>query len=72
MTAAADPLDLPRGPSWSNRLAVAPLTNKQSNADGTLGDDERRWLVARAPRGFGLVMSCATSASPPRALSCAS
>jgi len=60
MTAADDPLDLLRGPSWSNRLAVAPLTNKQSHADGTLGDDERRWLVARARGGFGLVMSCAT------------
>jgi 2,4-dienoyl-CoA reductase-like NADH-dependent reductase (Old Yellow Enzyme family) len=60
VTAADAPLDLVRGPSWGNRLAVAPLTNKQSNADGTLGDDERRWLVARAQGGFGLVMSCAT------------
>jgi 2,4-dienoyl-CoA reductase-like NADH-dependent reductase (Old Yellow Enzyme family) len=39
---------------------MAPLTNKQSNADGTLSDDERRWLVARARGGFGLVMTCAT------------
>ena len=60
MTDAASPLDLLRGPAWSNRLAVAPLTNKQSHSDGTLGDDERRWLVARAHGGFGLVMSCAT------------
>ncbi len=64
MTPADAPLDLLRGPSWSNRLAVAPLTNKQSNADGTLGDDERRWLVARANGGFGLVMSCATYVAP--------
>ena len=64
MTDAAAPLDLLRGPAWSNRLAVAPLTNKQSNADGTLGDDERRWLVARAQGGFGLVMSCATYVAP--------
>ena len=64
MTAAADGLDLLRGPSWANRLAVAPLTNKQSNLDGTLGDDERRWLVARAQGGFGLVMSCATYVAP--------
>jgi 2,4-dienoyl-CoA reductase-like NADH-dependent reductase (Old Yellow Enzyme family) len=60
VTDTASPLDLLRGPSWSNRLAVAPLTNKQSHSDGTLGDDERRWLVARAHGGFGLVMSCAT------------
>lgn len=54
------PLDLGRGPSWANRLALAPLTNKQSHPDGTLSDDERRWLVARAEGGFGLVMTCAT------------
>lgn len=59
-TDLAAPLDLGRGPSWANRLALAPLTNKQSHADGTLGDDERAWLVARARGGFGLVMTCAT------------
>jgi 2,4-dienoyl-CoA reductase-like NADH-dependent reductase (Old Yellow Enzyme family) len=64
VTDAAAPLDLLRGPSWSNRLALAPLTNKQSNADGTLSDDERRWLVARARGGFGLVMTCATYVAP--------
>jgi 2,4-dienoyl-CoA reductase-like NADH-dependent reductase (Old Yellow Enzyme family) len=55
-----DPLDLVHGPAWRNRLALAPLTNKQSAADGTLGDDEREWLVARARGGFGMVMTCAT------------
>lgn len=64
MTDAAAPLDLLRGPSWANRLALAPLTNKQSNADGTLSDDEREWLVARARGGFGLVMTCATYVAP--------
>ena len=37
MTDAAAPLELRRGTSWANRLALAPLTNKQSEADGTLG-----------------------------------
>jgi 2,4-dienoyl-CoA reductase-like NADH-dependent reductase (Old Yellow Enzyme family) len=59
VTDAADPLDLLRGPAWADRLALAPLTNKQSNADGTLSEDERRWLVARAHGGFGFVMTCA-------------
>jgi 2,4-dienoyl-CoA reductase-like NADH-dependent reductase (Old Yellow Enzyme family) len=54
------PLELLRGPAWADRFALAPLTNKQSNPDGTLSDDERRWLVARARGGFGLVMTCAT------------
>jgi 2,4-dienoyl-CoA reductase-like NADH-dependent reductase (Old Yellow Enzyme family) len=60
VTDAAAPLELLRGSSWANRLALAPLTNKQSHSDGTLSDDERRWLVARARGGFGLVMTCAT------------
>ena len=57
---ADESLDLAHGPAWANRLALAPLTNQQSHADGTLSDDERRWLVARAEGGFGLVMTCAT------------
>ncbi|WP_148613518.1 NADH:flavin oxidoreductase [Nocardioides rubriscoriae] len=55
----ADQLVLTHGPSWRNRFALAPLTNLQSNPDGTLTDDERRWLVARAEGGFGLTLTCA-------------
>lgn len=36
----ADPLRLTHGPIWRNSIALAPLTNRQSNADGTLSDDE--------------------------------
>jgi 2,4-dienoyl-CoA reductase-like NADH-dependent reductase (Old Yellow Enzyme family) len=43
-----------------NRVALAPLTNKQSHADGLLGDDELAFLAARADGGFGLVETCAT------------
>lgn len=38
---------------------LAPLTNTQSNPDGTLTDDEITWLLARARGGFGLVMTAA-------------
>lgn len=55
-----DELDLAHGPAWANRFALAPLTNTQSFADGTLSEDEYRWLVARAEGGFGLTMTCAT------------
>jgi 2,4-dienoyl-CoA reductase-like NADH-dependent reductase (Old Yellow Enzyme family) len=55
----AAPLTLAHGPTWPNRFALAPLTNLQSDPDGTLSDDERRWLVARAEGGFGLTMTCA-------------
>lgn len=42
----------------SNRFALAPLTNTQSNADGTLAEKELRWLVRRAGH-FGLISTCA-------------
>ena len=57
---ALAPLELTRGPAWANRYTLAPLTNTQSHADGTLSEDEYRWLVARAEGGFGLTMTCAT------------
>ncbi|HWG94870.1 MAG TPA: NADH:flavin oxidoreductase [Mycobacteriales bacterium] len=55
-----DPVQPRRGPAWRNRLLLAPLTNTQSHPDGTLSDDEHRWLVRRAQGGFGLVMTCAS------------
>jgi 2,4-dienoyl-CoA reductase-like NADH-dependent reductase (Old Yellow Enzyme family) len=54
-----EPLTLPRGPAWPNRLVLAPLTNQQSHADGTLSDDEYRWLMMRAEGGFGVTFTCA-------------
>lgn len=42
-----------------NRFMLAPLTNSQSHADGTLSDDECHWLTMRAQGGFGLTMTCA-------------
>ncbi|WP_194745389.1 NADH:flavin oxidoreductase [Thermaurantiacus tibetensis] len=60
----AEPLQLRRGPAWRNRLALAPLTNMQSNADGTLSQAEFRWLAMRAEGGFGLVMTCASHVLP--------
>lgn len=53
-------LNLTRGPAHKNRLWLAPLTNKQSNADGTLADDEFNWLTGRAQAGYALTMTCAS------------
>jgi 2,4-dienoyl-CoA reductase-like NADH-dependent reductase (Old Yellow Enzyme family) len=39
---------------------LAPMTNCQSHEDGTLSDDEYRWLTLRAKGGFGLTMTCAS------------
>jgi 2,4-dienoyl-CoA reductase-like NADH-dependent reductase (Old Yellow Enzyme family) len=44
----------------SNRFMLAPLTNQQSNPDGTLSEDEYQWLTYRAEGGFGLTMTCAS------------
>jgi 2,4-dienoyl-CoA reductase-like NADH-dependent reductase (Old Yellow Enzyme family) len=48
----------------ANRLALAPLTNRQSHDDGRLSDAERTWLVRRARGGFGLTMTCASHVQP--------
>lgn len=59
MAALADPLALPRGAAMKNRFMLAPLTNQQSHADGTLSQEEFRWLTMRAEGGFALTMTCA-------------
>ena len=64
MTSLADPLTFAHGPAWGNRFALAPLTNTQSHADGTLSDDEYRWLEARGSGGFGMVLTCAAYVVP--------
>ncbi|MBV9824198.1 MAG: NADH:flavin oxidoreductase [Alphaproteobacteria bacterium] len=59
-TTLFSPLRLAHGPIMRNRLMLAPLTNGQSNADGTASEAERNWLVMRARGGFGLTTTCAT------------
>lgn len=54
-----EPLALTRGAPLKNRFVLAPLTNTQSHADGTLSDDEYRWLTMRAQGGFGMTITCA-------------
>lgn len=59
MTDLFEPLSFKRGAPMKNRFMLAPLTNTQSHEDGTLGDDEYRWLTMRAKGGFGATMTCA-------------
>jgi 2,4-dienoyl-CoA reductase-like NADH-dependent reductase (Old Yellow Enzyme family) len=54
------PLTFAHGPALKNRFVLAPLTNCQSHADGTISDDELRFLEWRAKGGFGLTMTCAS------------
>jgi len=60
----AEPMGLAHGRTWRNRIAMAPLTNCQSHADGTLSHDEIEWLTARAQGEFGLVMTAAAFVAP--------
>ncbi|HEY5945214.1 MAG TPA: NADH:flavin oxidoreductase, partial [Kofleriaceae bacterium] len=55
-----EPLTLRCGVTLPNRIALAALTNKQSHADGLLGDDELAFLARRAEGGFGVITTCAT------------
>jgi 2,4-dienoyl-CoA reductase-like NADH-dependent reductase (Old Yellow Enzyme family) len=57
------PLELRPGVVARNRIWLAPLTNMQSHPDGTLSDDELRFLAMRADGGFGLVETCAAHVS---------
>ena len=59
-----EPLVFRTGLICKNRLVLAPMTNKQSNDDGSLGEDERKWLFSRATAGFGLIETCAAHVSP--------
>lgn len=60
MKKSNDPLKFSCGAKMNNRFMLAPLTNQQSNEDGTLSEDEFNWLTLRAKGGFGLVMTCAS------------
>jgi len=53
------PFTFRNGVAARNRVALAPMTNLQSHKDGSLSDDELRWLVARADGGFGVIATCA-------------
>ena len=57
-----EPLTLRCGATLPHRVALAPLTNKQSNSDGTLHDDEFNWLTRRAGE-FAIVSTCAAYVS---------
>lgn len=60
MSTPFDVVPFAHGPAMKNRFMLAPLTNQQSNPDGTLSDDEERWLTMRAAGGFGMTMTCAS------------
>ena len=45
MRSSNDKLIFESGQEMKNRFMLAPLTNTQSYEDGTLSDDEYKWLT---------------------------
>lgn len=64
MSTPFDTVSFLHGPAMKNRFMLSPLTNQQSNPDGTLSDDEEHWLTMRAAGGFGMTMTCASHVDP--------
>jgi 2,4-dienoyl-CoA reductase-like NADH-dependent reductase (Old Yellow Enzyme family) len=60
MASPIDSIQFKHGPKIKNRFFLAPLTNQQSLEDGTLSEDEYKWLTMRAQGGFGMTMTCAS------------
>ena len=44
-----------------NKTVLAAMTNKQSNEDGTLSDEEIKWLTRRAKGGFAITTTAAAN-----------
>lgn len=54
------PLTLLHGPAMRNRFMLAPLTNQQSDHDGTATVFDHQWIEQLAQGGYGLIQTCAT------------
>lgn len=54
------PISFQSGITWRNSFMLAPMTNQQSNIDGTLSEEELTWLSYRSEGGFGMVTTCAS------------
>jgi 2,4-dienoyl-CoA reductase-like NADH-dependent reductase (Old Yellow Enzyme family) len=63
MSKAFSTLELNRNKILKNKLAVAPMTTQQSNADGSISKKESDWLIRLSEDGYGMVISCAASVS---------
>jgi 2,4-dienoyl-CoA reductase-like NADH-dependent reductase (Old Yellow Enzyme family) len=63
MSALHTPLTFRSGLTIASRTVLAPMTNLQSEADGSLGEAELVWLRRRARGGFGLLETCAANVS---------
>lgn len=54
-------LPLAHGPALQNRILLAPLTNLQSNPDGTASQDDLDWIRMISAGGYSMTMTCAAN-----------
>ncbi|CAA9271454.1 MAG: Probable NADH-dependent flavin oxidoreductase yqiG (EC [uncultured Arthrobacter sp.] len=52
-----EPLHLAHGPALKNRMLLAPMTNNQSNPDGTASEDDLSWISLVAAGGYSMIMT---------------
>ncbi|SFQ09237.1 2,4-dienoyl-CoA reductase [Variovorax sp. OK605] len=55
------PLTLLHGPAMRNRFMLAPLTNQQSERDGTASEFDQAWIGQLSQGGYALIQTCATT-----------
>ena len=55
------PLTLLHGPAMRNRFMLAPLTNQQSELDGTASVYDHFWMEQLSQGGYALIQTCATT-----------
>lgn len=55
------PLGLLHGPEMRNRFMLAPLTNQQSELDGSASEFDQEWIMQLSQSGYGLIQTCATT-----------
>ncbi|MEV7132524.1 hypothetical protein AB0N24_06500 [Arthrobacter sp. NPDC093128] len=61
MPILTDPLTLSAGSVLQNRFALAPLTNQQSNEDGTASEHDLNWFGRLAAGGYSMLTTAAAN-----------
>lgn len=57
ISALFEPLSLLHGPAMRNRFMLAPLTNQQSEHDGTASEFDLEWMEQVGRGGYGLIQT---------------
>jgi len=56
-----EPLALLHGPAMRNRFVLSPLTNQQSERNGSATEFDQEWIRQLSEGGYALITTCATT-----------